>query len=81
MPISCLLTIRGLNVVVTTTMVPMRVHSTSTGTMAVRTITTRFTWFLWRDYNILNLIYIQLIVFKDTMVMFIVEVLFLFNNS
>jgi hypothetical protein len=51
---------RGLGVVVTTTMVLMLVRGTSIGTMAMRTVTTRFVPSL--DYNIIklcNIIFIQ----------------------
>ena len=69
--------IPGLIVVVMPAIVRMQARSIRTTTMVMRTTIIRGVGFLWRDYNI-RVIHLE-IMFKDIIVMFIVEVLFLFT--
>ena len=83
MPTLSMRVTRGSNVAVTTTMGSMRARSTSTTTMVMPTTTIRGARFLSSDYNKIKLLvcnFHSVVIFKDIMVMYIVEVLFLFNN-
>ena len=82
MPASLPQTIRGSNVAVTITMVLTRVRSTSTGTMAVLTVTTRGARCLSLVTTVIKktfIVFHSVIMFTDIMVMHIVEILFLFR--